>query len=487
MRWRIGPGIGLALVVAAFSIGCEGDQGPAGPPGPEGPEGPPGDDGTASEFAYFGDFGSACIHCHTGLVGNYVTTNHRFAYDDLGESQDNVFCLQCHTTGFECEVDATVDPPVLGECPPDGDGYSAYIGDETELGAERRAALEGVQCEACHGPMGPDFNAHVPEISYSTHDDPVTGESTSLCYDCHFFQVEEWKTSAHANAAGGDLEALNDEWGRSSCNYCHSSEGFIWRYDAAYVDEDFPEEITWIGCPTCHDPHLGESGGGNEAQLRTTAAVELSYVFPWEPGDDEAPRAEGYGPGQTCMQCHKARRNNANVQGQIANGYGHFGPHASPQTDMFIGAGSYEIPGYTYDGDHPHETLVTDGCVTCHMAFEEAAAGDGAAPEGHTVHNFMPTIDACTQCHPGATDFDINGVQTAVQGKLDQLAGLIGGGYADWETLMATLDDDNVNWTADERAAAYAGVFVYDSGSLGVHNPDYANSLLDNAIDFLTP
>ena len=52
---------------------------------------------------------------------------------------------------------------------------------------------------------------------------------------------------------------------------------------------------------------------------------------------------------------------------------------------------------------------------------------------------------------------------------------------------MATLDDDNVNGTADERAAAYAGVFVYDSGSLGVHNPDYANSLLDNAIDFLTP
>jgi hypothetical protein len=484
--------MGLALVVAAFAIGCEGDQGPAGPAGPEGPEGPPGEPAVESEFAYFGDFGSACIHCHTGLVGNYVTTNHRFAYETLAASQDNVFCLQCHTTGFECEVDDSVDPPVLGDCPPDGDGYSAWIGDDTELGAERRAALEGVQCEACHGPMGPDFNAHVPLISYSTHDDAVTGESTSLCYDCHFFQVEEWKTSAHANAAGGDLEALNEEWGRSSCNYCHSSEGFIWTYDAAYADEDFPEEITWIGCPTCHDPHVGEAGGGNEAQLRTVSAVELSYTFPWEPGDDEAPRAEGYGPGQTCMQCHKARRNTSNVQGQIANGYGHFGPHASPQTDMFVGAGSYEIPGLDYgkndDGyvTSTHQGL-SDGCVTCHMAFEEAPAEGGAAPEGHTVHNFMPTLEACQGCHGGLDEAGLDELQQKYRDKLDTLAGLIGGGYADWETLMATLDEDNFDWTVAEREAAYAGVFVYDSGAFGAHNPNYANALLDNAIAHLTP
>ena len=480
MRRKHGLGLCLAVVLAAFTIGCEGDPGPQGPEGPEGPQGPPGDDGVLSEYAYQGDFGSPCIHCHTGLVGNYVTTNHRFAYDDLGENQDNLYCLQCHTTGFECEVDTSVDPPALTDCPTDGDGYSAWIGDDSEEATDRLVALQGVQCESCHGPMGPDFNAHVPLVSYSTHEDAVTGESTSLCYKCHFFQVEEWKTSAHANAAGGDLEALNDEWGRSSCNYCHSSEGFIWTYDAAYADEDFPEEISWIGCPTCHDPHVGEAGGGNEAQLRTVAAVTLSYFDPADP--DAAPVAAGYGPGQTCMQCHKARRDYANVTGQINGGSSHFGPHASPQTDMFLGYGSYEIPGYTYERDAAHKSIVADGCVSCHMAFQETAAEGGAAPEGHTVHNFMPDLENCTGCHAGATSFDINGVQTVVQTKLDSIGVLLG--YADAEDLEANIDDVNGDWEVWQREVAYAFAFVYASGSRGVHNADYANSLLDNAIDY---
>ena len=31
---------------------------------------------------------------------------------------------------------------------------------------------------------------------------------------------------------------------------------------------------------------------------------------------------------------------------------------------------------------------------------------------------------------------------------------------------------------------AYAAFFIYDDGSLGIHNPAYANSLLDNAIAY---
>jgi hypothetical protein len=71
--------------------------------------------------------------------------------------------------------------------------------------------------------------------------------------------------------------------------------------------------------------------------------------------------------------------------------------------------------------------------------------------------------------------------------QLDQLAGLIDVGYASWDDLMIVLDDENPNWTVAEREAAYAGVFVYNSGSYGAHNPNYANALLDNAIDYLTP
>ena len=476
--------LGMFGILALSLVGCDGDQGPSGPPGPQGPEGPEGPPGASfSEFSYQGNFGEACQHCHSSTVEGVLTTNHTNAYLDLGAEQDNLYCLQCHTTGFNCTVtlgDTDLDP---ANCEEPSDGYSGYIGDDTELGAERRLALEGVQCEACHGPMGPDFNAHRPEVSFSTHDDPATGESTSLCYKCHSFQVEEWKTSGHANAADGDLEALQ-RWARGSCNGCHSSEGFIERFDSRYPSGSISGDgISFIGCPTCHDPHAGEMGGGNEAQLRTTEPSEVNYTYPWEPGDEEAARMEGYGPGQTCAQCHKARRNTDNVLGQIANGYGHFGPHGSPQMDMFIGAGSYEIPGFEYDRDHAHENVITDGCVRCHMRFETEAAPGGAAPEGHTVHDFMPDVENCQACHEGITDFDVNGQQTSVAARLDQIGVLMG--YADWAALEEALDDDNPGWTVAQREAVYGAVFVSSSGDLGVHNPSYANSLLDNAIAYL--
>jgi hypothetical protein len=475
---------GWAVLVAllAASAGCSGDagdtgpQGPAGPAGPAGPEGPPG--ASFSEFAYQGDSGDACQHCHGITVGDVLATHHTNAFLDLGDSQDNLYCLQCHTTGFNCDVsfgDTEIDP---ANCVEPDDGYSGYVGDETEEGAERRLALEGVQCESCHGAMGPNFNAHIPEMSFSTHDDPVTGESTSLCTGCHDTQIDEWKTSGHALAEGGDPEALGDHFGRSSCDYCHTSEGFIRTQDLVLATYDFGGEYSHVGCPTCHDPHVGETGGGNEAQLRTVAAVELNYTFPWQPGDDEAPRMEGYGPGQTCANCHKGRRDNAHVLGQIANGYGHFGPHHSNQADMFIGYGSYEIPGATYRRVHTHQIEVDDGCVTCHMAFSEDAGG-------HSVHNFKPDVANCQPCHFGITDFDVNGVQTVIRTKLDVVAVLMG--YADWDTLMLTLNEDNLNWTAEQRGAMYGPVFVYNSHDFGVHNPNYANDLLDNAIVALTP
>jgi len=213
------------------------------------------------------------------------------------------------------------------------------------------------------------------------------------------------------------------------------------------------------------------------------APVEVSYTFPYEPGEGDAPRMEGYGPGQTCVQCHHGRRDNAKVANQIANGTSHFGPHGNPQMDMFIGAGSYEIPGFVYNGDHSHQALITDGCPTCHMKFTTETAPGGAAPEGHTVHNFMPDVENCHSCHPGITDFDRNGVQTEIRGKLDQVAVLMD--YADWATLELTLDDDNPSWTVAQRKAVYGAVFVFNSGSFGVHNPNYARSLLDNAIAHL--
>ena len=146
---------------------------------------------------------------------------------------------------------------------------------------------------------------------------------------------------------------------------------------------------------------------------------------------------------------------------------------------MFIGNGSYEIPGYDYSTERAsvHNTSFTDGCVSCHMGFDEAFGG-------HVVHNFMPDLETCQGCHPGLDEAGLDAIQATYKAKLDQIAVLMG--YADWDTLYLTLDDDNFLWAVCQREAVYGAEFVYASGDLGAHNPNYANALLDNAIDYLT-
>lgn len=462
-RWM---GVVLAMSLGFLALGCEGDTiiQEAGD--------------TFSEYTYQGNFGEPCLHCHSTAVEDVLDTNHSFAFEDLGESQENLYCLQCHTTGFDSEVsfgDTEIADENRG---PDEHGYDDYIGIDTEEAAARRLALEAVQCENCHGPMGPNFNAHKPDISFSTH--YVGTESTSLCEKCHHTQVEEWVESGHANAAGGNIDDFNDEHyaTSSSCGPCHTSEGFIAANDVAYADYEFGDERSFIGCPTCHDPHKGEAGGGNYAQLRNVTAEEVQYTFPLDPGEEGVPTMEGYGPAQTCVQCHHARRDNDDIDEQITLGDSHFGPHHSNQMDMYIGAGSYEIPGYTYDGVHQHQGI-TLACVECHMVRETELHGELV---DHPFHTWEPTVENCLPCHAGIPDFDVNGMQTQIQGKLDQLAVLHG--YIDFADLEANWDSEAPGVLVWEREALYAAFFIYDDGSTGLHNPTYANSLLDNAIAY---
>jgi formate-dependent nitrite reductase cytochrome c552 subunit len=311
---------------------------------------------------------------------------------------------------------------------PDTNGYDDYFMVEGEEAEMRRAALEGVQCENCHGPMGPEFNSHQPIVNFATigtHDpENVQAEDfISTCYPCHVTQFEGpgddfdggYGVSGHASAAGGDLEAFNEEhYAHGSCGACHSNEGFIVANDPAYANAEF-EHVNFIGCVTCHDPHMGEDSGGNPAQLRNVGPSTLAYTYPWEADDPEAPTMEGYGNAQLCAQCHKGRRNNSNVAGQIANGYAHFGPHSSAQTDMFIGYGSYEIPGSDYDHTHAHQSIPT-ACVQCHMVRETEIHG---GVEDVAFHNFRPDLGTnCSGCHPGIDEAFLDGFQAEIEGCL---------------------------------------------------------------------
>jgi hypothetical protein len=430
-----------------------------------------------SEFTYVGNSGEGCMHCHANTVETWSKTGHQAAYADLSDdSKTNLYCLQCHTTGFDSPVnfgDTEITNPG-----PDPYGYDDYALGDTEDAAMRRTALEGVQCESCHGPMGPTFNTHRPDLNFATRAE--NGESLSLCSPCHSTQLDEWATSGHGTVQGGSIEAFNDEHYAhvGSCQACHTSEGFVRANDPAFADYEFGEQVSFIGCVTCHDPHQGETDGGNIHQLRNLSPVEVAYAPGTAPGEPSVPRMEGYGTGQLCAQCHHARRSTSNVEGQIADGYAHFGPHGSPQMDMFIGAGCFEIPGFTYDGSHVHQTAVTDACVKCHMVRETFLHGEITE---HAFHTFQPDPGNCVDCHGTLPDFDYNGVQTEITGQMDTLAQALG--YTDLADFLANWDSQDPSVLVWQREAAYALVFVNNDGSLGVHNPKYTRDLLQNAID----
>jgi hypothetical protein len=442
-------------------------------------------------YSYAGGQGEACSHCHATTVNRWETTGHAMATAALaGDSASDPYCLQCHTTGWDSPVEhgGEIDPNNRG---PNDEGYDDYFEVDTEEAMDRREALANVQCEACHGPMGDNFPGHKPLISFATQfeveGDPST--TTGLCYPCHETQLEEWNTSSHSlyNPDGPRMtpEEFTDEWGRSSCDFCHTSEGFIRNNDPRYATYEFDELYSYIGCPTCHDPHAGAEAGGNEHQLRNLSPVEVAYFPGYDPGEPERPRMEGKGTGQACAQCHHARRDNANVANQIANGSGHMGPHPSCQMDMYIGYGSYEIPGYDYEYATDRATThngaaFAKACVTCHMTTSESS------PQ-HVLHTFEPSLTVCTPCHGEITSPDISitggeGRQTKTLRLLDELAQALGYlDHMDFEENFDSRADGVTNW---EREAAYAFYFVWDDASLGVHNPFYSETLLQNAIDY---
>ncbi|MFH1844415.1 MAG: ammonia-forming cytochrome c nitrite reductase subunit c552 [bacterium] len=461
--------IALFMFGTLLLLGCEGERGPAGPAG-SGVEG--------VEYTYLGKNGENCKHCHEHLIATVANTKHTHAFEDLGAAnQTNLYCAQCHTTGFDSEV-AFGDTQILPESyGPDLYGYDDYVGIGTPEAAQRRADLEGIQCESCHGPMGPEFNQNMPRVSFATG---VDGDvSVSLCYPCHQTQLDEWVDSGHGSVNGIDLEDFNEEFGRQPCAACHTSEGFSQSVDPALASYEF-EEYNFIGCPTCHDPHVGAADEGNAYQIRTLGPVEVLYAPGFEPGDNGIPQMVDRGTGQVCAQCHHGRRNTSNVEGQIANGTSHFGPHGSPQMDAYIGYGCYEIEGYDYDRVAAHQGII-NSCVYCHMVREVEQHGE---LQDHAFHSFEPDVGNCLPCHT-LTDFNFHNIQTIVEEKMDELAVLLG-----FANLAAFLDHDiGFDSQADgvevwEREAAYALVFSNNDGSRGVHNPEYIIDLLDNAISY---
>ena len=123
--------------------------------------------------------------------------------------------------------------------------------------------------------------------------------------------------------------------------------------------------------------------------------------------------AGNFGPGDTCMWCHRSRVDITNYIGPTGNAItsSHWGPHEGPQADLFTGAGGYHYQGKTY-GQSTHEQKLS--CVDCHMG---SVADNANVPD----HSFNPSLSACKACHATATSFDVNGFQSQIDSALTQI------------------------------------------------------------------
>jgi hypothetical protein len=298
-------------------------------------------------------------------------------------------------------------------------------------GAASLASLAGPVAQA-----GPDLTCTV------CHNDTtlITGKETA------------WSTSVHGTGTAY-LRGTS-----ASCAGCHSGGGFSAMVAAGLTPDkvtDGDPNPTRQDCRACHNIHTTYTA--DDWSLETTDPVTL-FAF-------EGVTFDG-GKGNLCANCHQPRSTMvADENGMVNVDSTHWGPHHGPQSAMLLGVGG---AGATEGSASPHSMAVADTCVTCHLY--------------NNYHSFEPNVAVCQQCHSDATDFDVEGVQTQVQGLLADLKdALIAKG-------LLTEEDEPVVGEYPEAEAGALWNYIYvahEDKSLGVHNPNYTIALLQASIDAL--
>jgi hypothetical protein len=426
--------------------------------------------------------GLACAQCHslandgsTPQDINYdywIKTPHAHAFETLTNANPanatNVSCLPCHTVGF------------------------GYPGGYT-IG---KTALEGVQCENCHGPGGVRHRSGGDKT-------PAIERSAMVCGGCHnntrYRTYDEWAGSGHASmdqhVAALLADPISGPANMFRCGSCHSGamRSYLMSQWASAMPNGEEAGREGIQCVACHDPHRITS---QDHQVRNPLYSTNDYSV--MPATNRAGFFVQYNPQvNLCGQCHNARgaqwTDNARQ------------PHASPQYNMLLGTIGELENGGTPSQPGAHGLLIQNQCVGCHMPVTPPESGVTAGESGHSFA--VRAFDNCLDCHPDPemlAEFTISAVQDQVQQVKSWLE--IWGSTKAPEVLRAKYGVRAWEYTspgelsnppgvtapgpaADEQAlipdairkARFNLYLVQRDGSFGVHNGPYAITLLNAA------
>ena len=203
------------------------------------------------------------------------------------------------------------------------------------------------------------------------------------------------------------------------------------------------------------------------------------------------------GKGNQCVGCHQSRIRNLDSEfdpmpppldsdTMLYVNTTRYGPHHGSQGLMFAATGGAERSDVEFPTSN-HLTLITDACVTCHMASYDAGSNLG----GHqfSVINEDGDINAagCAGCHtPEEAETLIAGTQAEVRTMLYELAGrLMELGMLEDTTGSRAFRSIQDTFPSAHVGALYNAVFVYEDMTLGVHNANYAKALLEESMKVL--
>ncbi len=276
----------------------------------------------------------------------------------------------------------------------------------------------------------------------------------------------------------------------SGCGRCHSGSVRL----SLLETNALPTGDANIGivCITCHDPHQTNAF---PAQLRNPIASTNDYFMP-----SNGTFASSYNPEiNLCAQCH----NHAGASWTNSAGP----PHPSLQYNMMLGTVGELDSGLPPYQPGSHALLITNQCVGCHMQRTAFVSESQAAITGHSFK--VEQYDVCLNCHqspegiPAFLDFVMGDVSNQVQDVKFLLdywatnnapASLASYGTLAWEyTTPGTLSSGGPGPDATEQTqipvniqkARFNLYVVENDGSFGVHNANYAITLLETAASWI--